>query len=87
MSIVEAEEAQPITYIHIDQDWEWYYYVPLLDRSEWDGIEYEDVKYGWDELDYRFDIEYTPAIPEPSITGTIFGLVLLAMIAIRIFKK
>ena len=33
MSIIEPEEQQTITYIHIDQDWEWYYYVPLLDRD------------------------------------------------------
>jgi hypothetical protein len=32
-------------------------------------------------------VEYTPAIPEPSITATVFGVVLLAMIAFRAFTK
>jgi hypothetical protein len=23
---------------------EWYYYIPSIDRSEWDGIEYDQVR-------------------------------------------
>ena len=48
--------------------WEWYYWVPLLDRNEWDGIEYDSIKYDWQELDYRFGVDY-PSIPEPADTG------------------
>ena len=83
MSIVEPEEVETITWIHIEQDWEWYYFVPLLDRQEWDGIEYDSVQYGWDELDYRFGVEY-PSIPEPSFTGLIMGLAILAFL---VYKK
>ena len=82
MSIVEPEEVETITWIHIEQDWEWYYFVPLLDRQEWDGIEYDSVQYGWDELDYRFGVEY-PSIPEPSTTGLLMGLAFLALIVYR----
>tara|TARA_Y100000004_G_scaffold196982_1_gene269087 strand:- start:724 stop:981 length:258 start_codon:yes stop_codon:yes gene_type:complete len=83
MSIVEPEEVETITWIHIEQDWEWYYFVPLLDRQEWDGIEYDSVQYGWDELDYRFGVDY-PSIPEPSFTGLIMGLAILAFL---VYKK
>ena len=40
MSIVEKEH-ETITWIEVGQDWEWYYFVPLLDRQEWDGIQYD----------------------------------------------
>ena len=74
MSIVEPEEQGTITWINIEQDWEWYYFVPLLDRQEWDGIEYDNVKYDWVELDYRFGVDY-PAIPEPSDAGFFMAIV------------
>lgn len=62
---------------------EYYYLVPLLDRNEWDGIEYDSVQYGWDELDYRFGVEY-PSIPEPSATGLLMGLAILGFL---VYKK
>lgn len=78
----ELEETS-ISFINIGNDWEWFYYVPLLDRQEWDGIQYDDVQYGWQELDYRFDVPY-PSVPEPSFIGLVMGLALLTLV---IFKK
>ena len=65
--------------IVIEPEWEWYYFIPYLDRSAWDGVEYEEVKYGWDELDYRFGVEYNPTVPEPSSIGFIIGATMLAV--------
>ena len=62
---------------------EWYYYIPLLDRNEWDGIEYDSIEYSWNELDYRFDTPY-PSIPESSTIGLTIGLITLMCVA---FKK
>jgi hypothetical protein len=62
---------------------EWYYYIPLLDRNEWDGIEYDSIEYSWNELDYRFDTPY-PSIPESSTMGLTIGLITLMCVA---FKK
>lgn len=84
MSIIEEEEYSTITWIDTNKDWEWYYYVPLLDRKEWDGIEYDNIQYGWDELDYRFGVEYDSAIPEPSVTSLLIGL---AIFGIILYKK
>ena len=56
--------------IEPEYDLYWYYYVPLLDRESWDGIEYDNIKYDWNELDYRFGVDY-PAIPEPADAGFI----------------
>ncbi len=86
MSIVEEEEYETISWININQDWEWYYFVPLLDRQEWDGVQYENTQYGWDELDYRFGVDY-PAVPEPAATGLLMGLAFLAVIVYRNIKK
>jgi hypothetical protein len=86
MSIVEEEDSVSITWIEINQDWEWYYFVPLLDRQEWDGIQYDNVQYQWDELDYRFGVDY-PAVPESSTVGLVMGLAMLAVVAFRFFKK
>ena len=66
----------------IEPEWEWYYYIPLLDRQEWDGIQYDNVQYGWQELDYRFDAPY-PAVPEPANVGLLMGLAFLAVIVYR----
>tara|TARA_S200002703_G_scaffold58490_1_gene50799 strand:+ start:473 stop:727 length:255 start_codon:yes stop_codon:yes gene_type:complete len=61
-------------------NWDWYYFIPYLDRKEWDGVEYDSVKYGWDELDYRFGVDYNgPTVPEPSSIGFIIGATLLAI--------
>jgi hypothetical protein len=54
-----------------------------LDRSEWDGVEYEEIQYGWEELDYRFGVEYNPTVPEPSSIGFIIGATLLTLVLIN----
>jgi hypothetical protein len=88
MSIEEKTKEALITYIPTEQDWEWYYYIPLLDRQEWDGIEYDSIKYDWDELDYRFGVEYNGAIPEPSDSGLVLGILFVAfVVAYKWFKK
>ena len=77
-------ETKPI--LVIEPDWEWYYYVPLLDRNEWDGIEYNNVQYDWNELDYRFDVPY-PTVPEPSFVGLFMGLCLATVVLFKSLKK
>ncbi len=69
--------------IIIEPEWDWYYFIPYLDRSEWDGVEYEEVQYGWDELDYRFGVEYNPTVPEPSTYGLLLGFVMLLFVLIK----
>lgn len=85
MSITE-EETESITWISINQDWEWYYFVPLLDRDEWQGIEYDSIQYGWDELDYRFGVDY-PTIPEPADAGFIGAILVGIFVAFCYFKN
>lgn len=80
---MSQESDYPLIVIEPEWEWEWYYYVPFLDRSSWDGIEYDDVKYGWDELDYRFGVEYNPTVPEPSSIGFIIGATLLTLAIIN----
>lgn len=65
--------------------WEWYYSVPLLDRNEWDGIEYDNVKYQWDELDYRFGVEYN-SVPEFGFTSLLMGLAIFGIILYKRLK-
>jgi hypothetical protein len=60
----------------------WYYNIPELNRESWDGIKYESIRYGWDELDYRFSVEY-PSVPEPSFIGLFMGLCLLTLALIN----
>jgi len=60
----------------------WYYNIPNLNRESWDGIKYESIRYGWDELDYRFSVEY-PSVPEPSFIGLFMGLCLLTLALIK----
>lgn len=84
MSITEPETKESITWITIEQDWEWYYFVPLLDREEWSGINYDDVQYGWDELDYRFGVDYV--IPEPADAGFIGAILVAIFVAFTYFK-
>ena len=52
----------------------WYYYIPELNREYWDGVEYDDVKYDWAELDYRFGVDY-PSVPEPADAGFFMAIV------------
>lgn len=85
MSITEPETKESITWITIEQDWEWYYFVPLLDREEWSGIDYDNVQYGWDELDYRFGVDY-PAIPEPADAGFVGAILVAIFVAFTYFK-
>lgn len=65
---------------------EWYYYIPLLDRQEWDGIEYDSIEYSWQELDYRFDAPY-PAVPEPASSALIMGIFILAFFFAFLWTK
>tara|TARA_R100001198_G_scaffold80572_1_gene53143 strand:- start:192 stop:461 length:270 start_codon:yes stop_codon:yes gene_type:complete len=85
MSITE-EETESITWISINQDWEWYYFVPLLDRDEWQGIEYDSIQYGWDELDYRFGVDY-PSIPESADAGFVGAILVGIFVAFCYFKN
>jgi len=72
--------------IVIEPEWEWYYFIPYLDRSAWDGVEYEEIQYGWEELDYRFGVEYNPTVPEPSSFGFIIGATILTLVLINKHK-
>lgn len=85
MSIEEPDEYGTITWIQIEPDYQWYYFVPLLDREHWDGIEYDSVKYDWQELDYRFGVDY-PSIPEPADAG-FFMAVFAAIIVLCCYIK
>ena len=89
----------PITYIETDYDYDsnysydsengFFYIEPIPDfiRQEFEGLHYKGVDYSWDEINYRMQVEYTPSVPEPSISATVFGVILLVMIAFRAFKK
>jgi hypothetical protein len=55
--------TRPLPLVNPELDYELYYGVPLLDRTEWNGIEYDSIQYSWNELDYRFSVEY-PSVPE-----------------------
>lgn len=66
-----------------EQEVLWYYNIPDLNRGSWDGIRYESVRYDWDELDYRFSVDYN-IVPEPAFIGLIMGLCLLS---VALFKR
>ena len=68
-----------MSHIYEEQETLWYYNIPDLSRESWDGIKYESVRYGWDELDYRFSVEYN-SVPEPSFIGLIMGLCVLGLV-------
>jgi len=72
-----------MSHVYEEQETLWYYYIPDLSRESWDGIKYESVRYGWDELDYRFSVDY-PSVPEPSAIGFIMGATLLIL---TLFKR
>ncbi len=77
-----------LTELIIEPNYEilWYYYVPLLNREHWDGIEYDDIMYDWAELDYRFGVEYNP-IPEPADAGITIGIFLISFIFVSLWIK
>jgi hypothetical protein len=72
-----------MSHTYEEQEILWYYNIPDLSRESWDGIKYESVRYGWDELDYRFSVDY-PSVPEPSAIGFIMGATLLIL---TLFKR
>ena len=71
-----------MSHVYEEQEILWYYNIPNLSRESWDGIKYESIRYGWDELDYRFSVEY-PSVPEPSFIGLFMGLCLLTLTLIK----
>ena len=71
-----------MSHTYEEQEILWYYDIPNLSRESWDGIKYESVRYGWDELDYRFSVEYN-SVPEPSFVGLFMGLCLLSLTLIK----
>lgn len=77
--------TRPLPIVNPEPEWEWYYYVPLLDRNEWNGIEYDNIQYGWNELDYRFDVEY-PQVPEFGFTSLLMGLAIFGIILYKRLK-
>lgn len=72
-----------MSHIYEEQETLWYYNIPDLSRESWDGIKYESIRYSWDELDYRFSVEYSP-VPESASFALTFGLIAFTYIA---FKK
>ena len=86
-------------YLDADSDYNWgesislsdynYFYVPSIPEwaySEFDGLLYEGVQYNWNEVDYRLSVEYI-AVPEPASASVIIGIIALACIAYKQFKK
>ena len=71
-----------MSHTYEEQEIIWYYNIPNLNRESWDGIKYESVRYGWDELDYRFSVDY-PSVPEPSAIGFIMGATLLILTLLK----
>jgi len=71
-----------MSHTYEEQEVLWYYNIPELNRESWDGIKYESVRYGWDEIDYRFSVEYN-SVPEPSFIGLFMGFCLLALTLIK----
>jgi hypothetical protein len=71
-----------MSHTYEEQEILWYYNIPDLSRESWDGIKYESVRYGWDELDYRFSVDY-PSVPEPSAIGFIMGATLLILTLLK----
>lgn len=82
------ESDYPQIVINPEWKWDWYYFIPYLDRNEWDGIEYQEVRYSWDELDYRFGVDYNgPAVPEPADAGFITSIALAIFVVFCHFKN
>ena len=70
---------------YIEQETLWYYNIPNLSRESWDGIKYESVRYDWDELDYRFSVEYN-SVPEFGFTSLLMGLAIFGIILYKRLK-
>ena len=60
--------------------------IPEWAYSEFDGLLYEGVQYNWDEVDYRLSVDYN-SVPEPASASVIIGIIALACIAYKQFKK
>jgi len=75
-----------MSHIFEEQETLWYYNIPNLSRESWDGIKYESVRYGWDELDYRFSVEYN-SVPEPADAGFVGGILAAIFVAFCYFKN
>ena len=91
--------SHELQYLDVDSDYDWgqsislsdynYFYVPSIPEwaySEFDGLLYEGVQYNWKEVDYRLSVDY-PTVPEPASAGVIIGIIALACIAYKQFKK
>jgi len=91
--------SHELQYLDADSDYDWgesislsnynYFYVPSIPEwaySEFDGLLYEGVQYNWDEVDYRLSVDYN-SVPEPASAGVIIGIIALACIAYKHFKK
>ena len=91
--------SHELQYLDTDPDYDWgesitlsnynYFYVPSIPQwaySEFDGLLYEGVQYNWDEVDYRLSVEYN-SVPEPASAGVIIGIIALACIVYKHFKK
>jgi hypothetical protein len=78
--------TRPLPLVNPELDYELYYGVPLLDRTEWNGIEYDSIQYSWNELDYRFSVEY-PLVPEPADAGFVGGILAAIFVAFCYFKN
>jgi len=74
--------TRPLPLVNPILDYELYYGVPLLDRTEWNGIEYDSIQYSWNELDYRFSVEY-PSVPEQAFFGLFMGICLITLTLIK----
>ena len=91
--------SHELQYLDNDSDYDWgesislsnynYFFVPSIPEwaySEFDGLLYEGVQYNWDEVDYRLSVEYN-SVPEPASAGVIIGIIALACIVYKHFKK
>ena len=70
---------------YVEQETLWFYTIPNLSRDFWDGIEYENIKYDWNEIDYRFGVDY-PAIPEPADAGFVMAFLVAVFVLFCWFK-
>ena len=74
-----------MSHIFEEKETLWYYNIPNLSRDSWDGIQYESIRYNWDELDYRFSVDY-PQVPEFGFTSLLMGLAISSIILYKRLK-